>query len=194
MSAIAIQSDEPRRPLVPSAVLGMLIFIICEVMFFAAFVSAHMVVKGGSEIWPPPDQPRLPVVSTLLNTCFLLLSGWLTFQSNRAFRREESRESAVRWFALAILCGACFVALQGAEWFRLLKYGLTMRSSVYGSFFYLIIGAHALHAIGALIFMAVALLKLRAGKLKDEIFWAVQAFWYFVVGVWPILFVVVYLN
>ena len=197
MSAItagSIEATDQRRPLVPSAVLGMLIFIAAEVMFFAAFVSAHMVVKGGSPVWPPLDQPRLPVVATLINTAFLLLSGWLTFVANRAFRAGNRKAAAVRWFGLAMLSGTFFVALQGVEWARLLHYGLTMHSSVYGSFFYLIIGAHALHAIGALIFMLVVFLKLRAGSMSAEIFWAAQALWYFVVGVWPLLFVVVYLN
>ena len=76
---------------------------------------------------------------------------------------------------------------------RLIKFGLTFTSSTYGSFFYLIIGTHGLHAIAAICGMFFVYLKLRAGKMEGPDLWTAQAFWYFVVGVWPILYWQVYL-
>ena len=95
---------------------------------------------------------------------------------------------------LCLIFGAVFVAVQGFEWVRLLSYGLTMTSSQYGAFFYLIIGTHAIHAIGALIGIWCLFVKLRAGVLKQTSFQGVLFFWYFVVGIWPVLYVLVYLS
>ena len=74
----------------------------------------------------------------------------------------------------------------------LLRAGLTMTSSVLGSFFYLIIGLHALHAVIALGVLATALIRLQEGRLRPELFAAAQVFWYFVVGVWPLIYFRVY--
>ena len=71
--------------------------------------------------------------------------------------------------------------------------GLTASSSLHGGFFYLIIGTHALHAIGALTALAFCYVKLLQNKLTPAGFWAMRLFWYFVVGVWPILYWRVYL-
>ena len=68
-----------------------------------------------------------------------------------------------------------------------------MLSSTYGAFFYVIVGAHALHAIPALLALVVMLLRLRAGSLTAEAFAASRIFWYFVVLVWPVLYWKVYL-
>ena len=50
----------------PNSVLAMIIFVVTEIMFFAALMSAHTIaratVMGG--VWPPAGQPRLPVERT----------------------------------------------------------------------------------------------------------------------------------
>ena len=81
---------------------------------------------------------------------------------------------------------------QGAEWVALVRQGLTLSSSTMGSFFYLIVGMHALHAVAALGLLAHTWLRLRQGWLVQSQLAAAQVFWYFVVGLWPILFLVVY--
>src|SRR5580700_6849044 len=69
----------------PNSVLAMIIFIVAEIMFFAALMSAHTIaratVMGG--VWPPAGQPRLPVERTAFNTAVLLFSGVLLFLANR---------------------------------------------------------------------------------------------------------------
>ncbi len=182
-------------PLVPNSIVGMLIFVMTEAMFFAALFSAHTIVSAGADNWPPLGQPRLPVASTAFNTLFLLLSGWTIFRANRHFAAQPPRlDSTRRLLLTTILLGGFFVLFQGFEWIRLLQYGLTMVSSSYGSFFYLLIGTHAVHAIAALIALIVVYSQLRRGRMRKERFWGAQVFWYFVVGVWPVLYVIVYLN
>jgi heme/copper-type cytochrome/quinol oxidase subunit 3 len=183
------------RPLVPSSVVGMLIFVMAEAMFFAALFSAYSIVSAGADNWPPLGQPRLPVASTAFNTLALLLSGWTMFRANRHFAARPPRLKSTRQFLLAtLLLGGFFVLFQGFEWLRLLRYGLTMVSNSYGSFFYLLIGTHALHAIAALTVLFLVFSKLRQGRMSKGQFWGAQVFWYFVVAVWPVLYILVYLN
>jgi heme/copper-type cytochrome/quinol oxidase subunit 3 len=200
MSANSIpfpMEDRPRpvrrKPIVSNGVLGMLVFIFTEVMFFAGLISAHTIVRAQSAggMWPPYGQPRLPVEETAINTAALLVSGIVLFLSWLAFRREPA--SARIPLLLAIVLGAFFVYAQGLEWVALLREGLTLQSSTYGGFFYLIVGTHALHAVGAIVALGWAWHRLTQGRLTSSQLATVAAFWYFVVLVWPILYVQVYL-
>ena len=51
-----------RRPVVPSAVLGTLFFVVAEVMLFSGLISAFTISRAGAlpGMWPMPGQPRLP--------------------------------------------------------------------------------------------------------------------------------------
>jgi len=182
-----------REPLVPNGVLGMLIFIFTEVMFFSGLISAHAIVKSQSagQLWPPYGQPRLPVEQTALNSLALLVSGVVLVLTWFAFQR--GREAARIPLLLSIILGSVFVGFQGMEWTALLAEGLTMQSSAYGGFFYLIVGTHAIHAAGALLALVWAFWQLDQGALTKHQLATVSAFWYFVVLVWPVLYWKVYL-
>lgn len=184
---------ERREPLVPSGLLGMLIFIFTEVMFFSGLISAHAIVKSqaAGQMWPPYGQPRLPVEETALNSLALLVSGIVLVLAWLAFKRE--RASARIPLFMAMLLGIAFVGFQGVEWAALLAEGLTMQSSTYGAFFYLIVGTHALHAVCALGGLAWAFDRLDKRTLTSVQLATVSAFWYFVVLVWPVLYWTVYL-
>ncbi len=183
-----------KPPAVPSGVLGMLIFVCTELMFFLGLISAFMIIKAGAIGWPPPGQPRLPAGATAVTTLFLLASGVVLFKANRAFVEDPADLRALTLTRRAALLGTIFVAVQGYEWSRLLGFGLTMQSSPYGSFFYLIVGTHALHALAAIAALGHAAVLLARGTLSAPHFWTVQAFWYFVVGIWPVLYWLVYLG
>ncbi len=189
------ERPEPREgeKLLPDGVLGMILFIFTEAMLFAGFISAFVIVKSqaAGQMWPPFGQPRLPVEETAVNTAALLVSGLVLGFAQFAFRR--SARQAVLPFAVSIFLGLFFVGFQGVEWAQLLGQGLTLQSSTYGAFFYLIVGAHAIHAVGALAALVWAWFRLRDDDLGQSAFTTVQLFWYFVVLLWPILYWKVYL-
>ena len=196
VAPIPLRRREPPRPttrtqLVPSAVLAMLIFVVTEIMFFAGFVSAFTIMRGSAVIWPPLDQPRLPVGETAFNTALLLASGALLWVAGRRHRARPDVSRA--WLLGAVVLGAGFVILQGREWVLLLAQGLTLRSSALGSFFYLIVGTHALHALVALGWLGWLWVGMGRGPIPRATLAASEIFWYFVVGVWPVLYWRVYL-
>ena len=122
----------------------------------------------------------------------LLLSGVCLYLAGKRFRGLRPR-SAGPWMGAALALAAFFVIFQGMEWLALLRQGMTLTSSQLGSFFYVIVGAHALHAVAAMIALAVSWAMLQAGRLTRSQLGAVQLFWYFVVLVWPFLYWKVYL-
>ena len=180
-----------RQQLIPDAVLGMLLFILIEVMLFAGMISAFAIIKSLAPVWPPLDQPRLPAGETAFNTVALLASGVFLYRARIVFERD--RASALRPLGIALGLGAFFVLFQGAEWVALVRQGLTLTSSSLGSFFYLIVGTHALHAVAAIVLLGRIWLRLRRGWLTSAQLATAEVFWYFVVGVWPVLYLVVYL-
>jgi cytochrome c oxidase subunit III len=180
-----------RQPLGHSAVIATLIFVVTELMLFAGFMSAFTITRAAYNTWPPIGQPRLPALETLFNSAALFASGVCLFYANRAFVRGSSNTK--RLLLAALLLGMFFVGFQGAEWVALLRQGLTMTSSNHGAFFYLIIGTHALHAVAAIIALAIVYRKFVRGRLEHSNFLATQVFWYFVVGVWPMVYLRVYL-
>lgn len=183
-----------HRPMAENARLGMALFVFTEVMLFTGFISAFVIVQSGAPIgnWPPPGQPRLPIERTALNTLALLASGAALFMAGRRFHGPRPR-TAARWMGTALALGGFFVVAQGLEWAALLRHGLTITSSQLGSFFYLIVGTHALHAVAAILALALAWRALLVGRLTSSRLGAVQLFWYFVVLIWPVLYWKVYL-
>jgi heme/copper-type cytochrome/quinol oxidase subunit 3 len=189
---IATASRRPRFG--DHGVLGMALVVFVEVMLFAGFISAYTIAEGSAipGMWPPPNQPRLPAATTAFNTAVLLASGVFLSLAQRAYRRRDPA-AAVRAMGTAVLLGGFFVGFQGVEWARLLAQGLTITSSQLGSFFYLIVGAHALHAVVALVLLAFGWSALRSGRLGRSTFGAMGLFWYFVVLMWPLIYWKVYL-
>jgi cytochrome c oxidase subunit 3 len=186
---VSEKHSEPR--VISNGVLGMSLFILTEIMFFAAMVSSFSIVRASSAIWPPPDQPRLPFEETALNTLALFLSGVFLFIAQRRF--DVDRRSARTPLIISIALGAFFVVFQGWEWTSMLAQGLTLTSSMLGSFFYLIVGTHALHAIVAIGLLVQSWRRLESGWLQPSQLATAAVLWYFVVGAWPVIYWRVYL-
>jgi heme/copper-type cytochrome/quinol oxidase subunit 3 len=187
---IQVVAEAPRTPLVPNGVMGMLIFVFTELMLFAGFISAFTIIKSGSVVWPPPGQPRLPFAETAFNTALLLLSGAMLVVTRRTFARDRAK--AQRPLLAALVLAAAFVVLQGREWAAMLAQGLTLTSSSLGSFFFLVIGLHALHVVIAIGLLGRTYRRLRRGWLASSQLATAEVFWYFVVGIWPVIYLVVY--
>jgi heme/copper-type cytochrome/quinol oxidase subunit 3 len=182
-------------PPVSNARLGMWMLLATETMFFGGMVGAFLVLRLSAAAWPPPAQPRLPVAATAINTLVLLLSSYTLSRALRAVRRDDCRGLVVELARTAGL-GALFLAVQGAEWIRLIGFGLTASSGAYGATFYTLIGAHGVHVLVALVWLTLVTWAATRGRYaaRDHVGVAVSAmYWHFVVALWPILYLLVYL-
>ena len=183
-----------EEPIVSNARLAVLMFLAAEAMFFAGLIGAFLVFRLGSTTWPPPFQPRLPVAVTGINTVILLVSGLTMRLALRAIRLGTV-EKLVRYLLATMLLGGLFLSIQGYEWLRLIEFGLTVSSGIYGATFYTLIGIHGLHVLGAVLWLAVVLIQARRKRFTAEDHTGVEIcamYWTFVVALWPILYGLVY--
>jgi cytochrome c oxidase subunit III len=186
---------KPNTPIGSNAWLAVLMFIGAEAMFFAGLIGAFIVFRLGASIWPPPFQPRLPIGWTGVNT-LILLSSAVTMHAGLKAGRAGQLGRLSRLLALTAALGAVFRAIQGYEWLRLIQFGLTVSSSVYGGLFYTLIGFHGLHVAGALIWLVVVYVQAKKGRFSKQRHTGLQIcamYWTFVVALWPLLYVLVYL-
>ncbi len=180
---------------VPNPVLGMLIFLGAEAMFFAGLISALLVLRAGSLAWPPVGQPRLPSAVTGANTLLLLCSGYTMWRAVAAMRANQGG-NVKRWLGATAALGTVFLVVQGSEWIRLVHFGLRATSGTYGAAFYTLIGCHGVHVLGGVgVLLAVLWNALRGRYAADDCaaLEACRLYWFFVVGVWPILYGLIYL-
>jgi len=186
-------TPDVREPAVSNTRLAIVIVITAESMLFAGLIGMFLVFRL-SQNWPPPDLPRLPVGITALNSVVLFAS---LVPLTRALRGARAHDGTGRGgVKIAALLGGLFLTIQGVEWLRLLAHGLTPGSSVYGGTFYLLIGTHGLHVLVAVVWLTVlAVLERRARRGWNS--WAglemCTLYWYFVCGLWAVLFPLVYI-
>ena len=187
--------------------VGTIVWLSSELMFFAALFASYFTIRAVSpDVWAKYTAD-LNVPFASVNTTVLVLSS-LTCQLGvfAAERGQVGRTGKLlqvkgwglrEWFVLTYLMGAFFVAGQATEYASLIKEGVTIPSSSYGSVFYLTTGFHGLHVTGGLIaFLLVLGRTFMARKFTHE--QAVSAivvsyYWHFVDVVWIALFATIYL-
>lgn len=178
------------------AMLGLLIFLGTEAMFFAGLISTFLILRAAGGVWPPVDQPRLPVGITAINSLFLLASA-LTMHQAVAAIRQGRQKALLSWLGTTGGLGLLFLALQGREWIQLIRHGLTLTSSNYGATFYTLIGCHGLHVFAAVVVLAVVFARARQRRYRPDNLQGLElcrVYWFFVVALWPVLYGLVYLG
>lgn len=185
----------PKSKGISNQELATLIFLVTETMFFMALFSAYLVIRSKTGNWVPPENVTLPVATTAFNTVALILSGVALFitQKNFSFTGQQSKDLKMT-FLSAIGLGVWFVAYQGYEWFHLIKAGMTISSNLFAALFFVVIGSHAAHAIAGIAILFWLYRHYDQGTLKPEALRASMWFWGLVVGVWPIIYWLVYLR
>jgi heme/copper-type cytochrome/quinol oxidase subunit 3 len=174
---------------------ALVLFILSEIMLFGGLLGSFLAYKHNLSPWPPPGQPRYPAQTTTLNTAFLLLSGLTMFIFRRNWHRgDPSYKKLTFLLALTLILGISFLFLQENEWIRLIAYGLTMTSSIYGSIFYVIVGFHAIHVLVACLWLFVASIRAILKKFPRNMvdLETCGIFWYFVVLLWPVIYRFIY--
>ncbi len=152
-----------RQPsILPSGVLAMILFVGTEIMFFTSLISAYLIIRSSYTYWPPAGQPRFSSFVTSINTAILLLSGLILIWAWKSYKKNREDPETIKLVGYTSFFGAFFLILQGVEWVRLIKFGLTIESNAYGGLFYLIVGAHGVHVLCAWYVLFRMLLGLRS--------------------------------
>ena len=172
--------------------VGILSLILTESVFFSIFVVAYVFYLGKSLAGPYPKD----VLSTpILNTICLLSSSITIVLAIRSLRAGAIGAFTVWWFVTFAL-GLEFMIGTAMEWHKLIYHdGLTIRTNLFGTTYYSLVGLHALHVtIGLLLILLVGILTMcgymneRHVERTDVLSW----YWHFVDAVWVVVFLTVY--
>lgn len=180
-----------------NAKLGVLILLGAETMLFAGLIGAFLVFRMGNITWPPLDHAdiQLPRLVTGINTGLLIMSGITMFLSLRVIQNDLPKLFSDLLLVFTGTLGLVFLIIQGSEWFQLIGKGLTLQSGVYGGIFYVLIGCHAVHVVGAVIWLGIVTVMSLVGRFSYENYTGVETctiYWIYVVALWPILYFLVY--
>lgn len=173
---------------------GMMLFILSELMFFAAFFwaffAAALYPVGG--VWPPEGiTPVPPLDLPLMMTMILLLSGCTITWAHAAIL-EDDHENTMLALGLTVGLGAFFLCFQVYEYAHA-SFGFT--EGIYSSTFYMTTGFHGFHVFVGTVFLAVCWLRARKKHFTSKSHFGFEAaawYWHFVDVVWLFLFVAIY--
>jgi cytochrome c oxidase subunit 3/cytochrome o ubiquinol oxidase subunit 3 len=195
MSTVVVQHgtyDQDWRP--PSrGIVGMYSVIVAESAIFTIFVVAYIYYIGKSDFGPTPRQV---LAVPIFNTVCLLSSSLFIWLAERAIDRERMKSFILFW-AITFGLGAIFLAGTMLEWRRLIyQDGFTIRTNLFGTTFYSLVGLHASHVIVGLTMLLIVLIFAITRNLRADHAHRIKVlalYWHFVDAVWVVVFTVVYL-
>jgi len=152
---------------ISSSLLGMVLFIASEVMFFGGLFGAYFTLRTAAPEWPPPGTPPLEDWYALILTA-VLVSSSVTMQIGVFAIRRGDQRALVRWLLISLVLGLLFLAGQANEYRMLISEGLTLSSGVFGSTFFTLTGFHGAHVAGGAAFILVVLLRARSGQFTSR--------------------------
>jgi cytochrome c oxidase subunit 3 len=175
--------------------LGILLFIVSEVMLFGAFFASYFflrVVANEGETWPP-EGFELPVAVAAVNTVILVSSSFTVHWALESAKRDN-RSGMIMGLATTFMLGATFLFIQINEYVHI---GFSARDDAFGSIFYGLTGLHGAHVTVGLILLAFANIRAWRGhfgpEAKDHLGVEVPGiYWHFVDVMWIIVFTSVY--
>jgi cytochrome c oxidase subunit 3 len=188
---------------ISNPILGMILFICSEVMFFSGLFAAYFSVRASTAHWPP-QPPQVPAaLAEHFNlhaepfyagalTLILITSSFTCQFAVWAIRRDD-RKGFVRNIAVTLVLGIVFLIGQVYDYSTI---GFGISDTPFGTTFYTLTGFHGAHVFGGAVMLSVVLYRGLAGQFSSRHHDAVEAtslYWHFVDVVWIALFSTLYI-
>lgn len=172
--------------------VGMACLIIAESAIFIIFVVAYIYYIGKSLSGPTPAEAlEVPIFGTIC-----LLSSSITIHFAESALRKNNLRVFTMYLAGTVLLGFIFLVTTAQEWYHLIHdKGLTIRTNLFGTTYYSLVGLHASHVVAGLIMLSIVLLFSLTGHIREEHSEKVETialYWHFVDAVWVVVFLTVY--
>ena len=198
-AGVAESHGQARRG-ISNPILGMILFIASEVMFFAGLFAAYFNVRMQSATWPPLVNEKAydkfylghDMIAVVIMTLVLVLSSVTMQMAVHGIRRGD-RTAFIRNMAVTLVLGIVFVIGQIGDYLQL---GFGITDTAFGSTFYTLTGFHMAHVVGGAIMITVVLYRGMAGQFSPrhhDMVEATSLYWHFVDVVWILLFATLYL-
>jgi cytochrome c oxidase subunit 3 len=190
-TAVIPQNTNAAWELPTRGIVGMACLIVAEAAIFLIFIVAYLYYVGKSLAGPTPQILELPIFTSI---CLLSSSATVHFAVAALHRAERSICSL--WLAATVLLGGIFLAGTAREWYQLIyRDGLTIRTNLFGTTFYSLVGLHATHVVVGLFMLSLALFFSLTGSMTGKHTGRLEVlslYWHFVDAVWVVVFTVVY--
>jgi heme/copper-type cytochrome/quinol oxidase subunit 3 len=174
--------------------LAMWAFLGSECLLFGALISTYFLYRGRSVAGPTPKQ-IYDIPFTSISSFVLLMSSLTMVLALAAIQRGDQRRLRL-WLLATAFLGTVFIGGQVYEFTSFIHEGLTLKTNLFGSTFFVLTGFHGVHVtLGIMMLLSLAGLssKGRLPQSKAEVVEIAGLYWHFVDIVWIVIFTVVYL-
>ena len=172
--------------------LGMLLFIISEVMVFGAFFTAYFFIRVvNGDQWFPVDGFELPVAVAGVNTA-ILLSSSLTLHWAQTSIKNGNRFGLQAGMFTTFLLGLTFLFIQINEYAHI---GFRPQDNAQATIFFGLTGLHGAHVTIGLVLLAMVTIRAFRGHYSPEHHHGVEIpgiYWHFVDVMWVIVYTTIY--
>ncbi len=180
-----------RSSRVEPQLLGMLLFIISEVMIFGAFFTAYFFIRVVNHAAWPAHGTELPVAVAGVNTA-ILLSSSLTMHWALTSVKSGNRFGLKAGILSTLLLGMTFLFVQINEYVNI---GFAPHDTAQGSIFYGLTGLHGAHVFIGLVLLAMVTVRAFRGHFTPEQHRGVEVpgiYWHFVDVMWIVVYSTIY--
>ena len=174
---------------------GFWLFLLSDIVMFAAFFAAYAVLSGETAGGPTAlslfHKPQV-----FAETLCLLLSSAACGYGALAAERED-KTGTYLWFAVTFVLGAIFLGLEISEFTRMVGEGAGPSRSAFLSAFFALVGAHGAHVTLGLVWLVVMLLQIATLGFRPMVrrrLYCFALFWHALDIVWVGVFTIVYLG
>jgi cytochrome c oxidase subunit III len=180
-----------RSSRVEPQLLGMLLFIISEVMVFGAFFTAYFFIRvSQGDPWPAPGT-HLPLEVAGVNTAILVSSSF-TMHWAQSSIRKGNRFGLNAGMLITFLLGCTFLFIQINEYANI---GFAPQDHAQATIFYALTGLHGAHVFIGLTLLLIVTIRAFRGHFTPEEHRGVEVpgiYWHFVDIMWIIVYTTVY--
>lgn len=191
-----------QRQQLSKGMLGFILFLASEVMFFGGLFAAYFIARADAPQWPPeslltPQQIAdgvklelelpLPIIATIILVSSSFVMQWGVFSIQRG-----NRTGLIWSLFITIVMGLVFLTIQMYDYSQL---HFRADDTIFGTTFYTLTGFHGAHVTGGVLFMFVMLMRSLGGQFDSQNHEAIEAcsmYWHFVDVVWIALFTILY--
>jgi cytochrome c oxidase subunit 3 len=182
-----------RSSRVEPALLGMLLFIISEIMVFGAFFTAYFFIRVVAEghTWFPVDGKELPVAVAGVNTA-ILVSSSLTLHWAQTSIKNGNRFGLQAGMTATFLLGLTFLFIQINEYVHI---GFAAQDNAQATVFFSLTGLHGAHVTIGLLLLGMVTIRAFRGHFSPEHHQGLEVpgiYWHFVDVMWIVVYTSVY--
>jgi len=174
-----------------SSVMGMVLFVASETMFFMSFFAVFAASYSAAKVWPPLKTP-VPSLGVPTAGVIVLAVSAIPMAMALLSARRKGGDGALKWLIATMVLGVAFCVL----WvIGLPDVGFGIKDGIYASLFYVMNGLGIAHVVGGIVFLVMVSSQAASGelRLRRDPAEALSVYWFFVIVLGIALFAAFYL-